>query len=384
MRSPHRRYPLIAIAVAIAAAGSYVAFWPVPIDPVAWSPPPAPSWTGALAPHRGFAGLARLCEARCPGSEDVAVTAAGDLFAGTADGRIVRVDSRARGGGGEGGERTIARTGGRPLGLALDPTGALLVADAYRGLLRILPDTGELTVLATAADGQKFGFTDDLDIARDGTVYFSDASFKYHQKEYELDILESRANGRLLSYDPRDRVLRVVERSLYFANGVALGPGDTFVLVAETTRYRLLRRWLKGARAGELEVFADNLPGFPDGVSFNGRDGFWVALFTRRNATLDALLPHPALRKVLLRLPAALTPEPDHYGLALKLDLDGRTVTSLHAATSSAYAPITNAVEHGDFLYLASLHDHGIARMPLPADLRAAAGGPLRPSPRPR
>ena len=31
---------------------------------------------------------------------------------------------------------------------------------------------------------------------------------------------------------------------------------------------------------GESEVFAGNLPGFPDGVSSDGRGGFWLALFT--------------------------------------------------------------------------------------------------------
>jgi sugar lactone lactonase YvrE len=35
---------------------------------------------------------------------------------------------------------------------------------------------GAIEVLATEADGVPFGFTNDVDIAPDGTIYFTDAS----------------------------------------------------------------------------------------------------------------------------------------------------------------------------------------------------------------
>ena len=72
-----------------------------------------------------------------------------------------------------------------------------------------------------------FRFTDNLDLARDGTVYFSDASSRYGQADYMLDLLEARPHGRLLRYDPASRRTTVLLRDLYFANGVALSRART-------------------------------------------------------------------------------------------------------------------------------------------------------------
>ncbi len=71
---------------------------------------------------------------------------------------------------------------------------------------------------------------------------------------------------------------------MYFANGVALSENEDFVLVCESARYRITRFWLSGPNKGSSDVFVDNLPGFPDGVSSDNRGTFWVALFTVRNA----------------------------------------------------------------------------------------------------
>src|SRR5206468_664343 len=63
---------------------------------------------------------------------------------------------------------------------------------------------------------------------RDGTVYFSDASDRFRQPDYLLDLFEARPHGRLLRYDPGSRRTIVLLRDLYFANGVALSQGEDF------------------------------------------------------------------------------------------------------------------------------------------------------------
>jgi sugar lactone lactonase YvrE len=42
-----------------------------------------------------------------------------------------------------------------------------------------------------------------------------------------------------------------------------------------------VRYWLQGPKAGSAEVFMDNLPGPPDGISLAG-DGvnFWVTIYS--------------------------------------------------------------------------------------------------------
>ncbi|MCB0261330.1 MAG: SMP-30/gluconolactonase/LRE family protein, partial [Calditrichaeota bacterium] len=96
---------------------------------------------------------------------------------------------------------------------------------------------------------------------------------------------------------------RILLDSLYFANGVAVSPDQQFVLVNETWKYRVRRYWLAGDRAGQSDIFIDRLPGFPDGISCNGKDRFWLALASPRNPLVDKLAQQPFLRKMIARLP---------------------------------------------------------------------------------
>lgn len=358
---PKRRLRL-ALLLLLGLALAVFLLAPSPVDPLAYEPPAPPPLAGPLAPNRELAAAELLGVGRVTGPEDVAVDREGRIYGGTADGRIVRLTLTA-----DGGEtiETFADTGGRPLGLAFDPAGNLLVADAVRGLLSVAPD-GRVTTLATEADGVPFRFTDDLDVAADGTVYFSDASSRFGHLQYKHDLLEARPHGRLLAYDPATGRTRVLLGDLYFANGVALSSDEDFVLVNETYRYRITRYWLKGPRAGTSEVFIENLPGFPDGVSGNRRGTFWLALFTVRNPAADRLHPHPWLKAQLAKLPEALWPEARPYGLVLALDETGRVTASLHDPEGERVREITSAEEAGGFLYLGTLHGQWLGRYRLP------------------
>jgi len=225
---------------------------------------------------------------------------------------------------------------------------------------------GSFKVLVNEHGGVPFKFTDDLDIADDGTIYFSDASSVYPQSAYLEDLFEHRPHGRLLAHDPSTGETRQLLDGLYFANGVALAPDESFVLVNETWKYRIQRYWLTGPKAGSAEIFAENLPGFPDGVSLGSDGRFWVAMFNPRNPQLDKMLPSPFLRKVVWRLPHWMRPKAVHYGLVICLDLDGKPVMSLHDRSPTAYAPVTSVQEHKGFLYLGSLEARGFARIPVP------------------
>jgi hypothetical protein len=112
-------------------------------------------------------------------------------------------------------------------------------------------------------------------------------------------------------------------------------------------------------------VFIDNLPGFPDGISSNGRDRFWLALVTPRNALLDRTLPHPFVRKILARLPKFLQPAPARYSFVLGLDQQGRVVENLQNGSPDCFAEIANVVEHNNVLYFGSIGEDAVGRFPL-------------------
>jgi sugar lactone lactonase YvrE len=250
--------------------------------------------------------------------------------------------------------------------MQFDGNGNLLVAGGDKGLLSFARD-GSLSVLSTEAAGVAFRCVNDLDVAADGMVYFSDTSFKYPISIYKVDLFEHRPNGRLLAYDPKTKQSRVVLDGLYFANGVAVSRDQSFVLLSETGKYRVLRVWLTAERRGQSEIFIDNLPGFPDNISANGGDGFWLALVTPRNRLLDALLPRPFLRKVILRLPDFLQPAPKRYGFVLGLDRNGRVTRNLQDPSGKSFALISSVLEHEGKLYLGSIGEEAVGRLTIPA-----------------
>jgi sugar lactone lactonase YvrE len=261
--------------------------------------------------------------------------------------------------------RVFADTGGRPLGMIFDRSGNLIVADAIKGLLSV-NQGGEIKVLAVEADGARFGCLNDLDVGADGTIYFSEASSKYPMSQFTKDLLEHQPNGRLLALDPQTQQPRTLLRDIHFANGVAVSPDQTFVLVVETGMYRVRRVWLKEPKMGQMDVFIDNLPGFPDGISSNGKDKFWLALVTPRQSFFDnTLLPHPFLRKMVVRLPKFLQPAPERYSFVLALDGQGRVVENLQNGAQDCFAEISNVVENNGSLYFGSIGEDTIGRFQL-------------------
>ena len=342
-------------ALLTGAAAAYLIIAPSPIDPVAWEAPPIPLMSGALEPNDTLMKAELLARGQVHGPEDTAMDAQGQLYSGLHDGKIVRIKV-------DGSVETFADTQGRPLGMDFDAQGNLIVADAYKGLLSINAQ-GRITVLTTEAEGVPFKFTDDLDIARDGTIYFSDASARFEQPDYLLDLLEARPHGRLLSYNPATGQTRVLLKDLYFANGVALSTNEDFVLVNETYRYRITSYWLSGAKAGSHDIFIDNLPGLPDNLQGDRNGTFWVALPSPRKADADMLHRSPWAKAQLAKLPRAFWPKAVPYGFAIALNEQGEIIRSLHDTSGTHLRMITSVKPVGDYLYFGSLDNDRIGKL---------------------
>ncbi|MEM7183675.1 MAG: SMP-30/gluconolactonase/LRE family protein [Spirochaetota bacterium] len=327
-----------------------------PINPQKFDPPKPIPFSGALQTNEELKKSLKIAEGRLNGPESIAFRN-GFLYTGTADGWIVRVSP-------DGNVEKYAKTQGRVLGLQFAPTGSLFACDAYRGLLEITPNR-QVIVLSNSANKQTFKFTEDLDISKQGIVYFTDASDTYNEKDYLYDLLEARPHGRLLAYNPTTRKTRVLQDKLYFANGVALSQDESFLLVSETYRYRILRYWLQGEKKGQSEIFLENLPGFPDNITSNAKGNFYVALYTLRNPKLDFLHRHPKISSQMAKIPRFLWPKPQAYGLVLRIDEAGKIEKSFHDTDGSNMTLLTSAIEIGNFLYLGTMYGSQIGKFPL-------------------
>src|SRR5260370_23374720 len=139
-----KRTILRSLIAIIALLTGYILLCPVPINPAAWTPPPAPELTGVYAQNSELARIERL-KLDGFGPEDVAIANQARIYCGTADGRIFRFQPDGTR------PEVFANTGGRPLGLISDHDGNLIVANAMKGLLSIAPD-GRISGLTTEAE----------------------------------------------------------------------------------------------------------------------------------------------------------------------------------------------------------------------------------------
>jgi sugar lactone lactonase YvrE len=342
---------------------TYVGFYGWNVESVAYTPPEPAEFIGALSPNEKLSTAEIFGKGKILGGEDVAVDSKGRIYSGSVvDGKIYRIlpaeNNRVE---------EFANVGRMPVGLKFDDKGNLIVCHHPKGLLSIDPE-GKSTVLTNSAENIPFGFTDDLDIASDGKIYFSDATTKFTgidgKLSWEYEIMESKPYGRLIVYDPETNQSKVLLKDLFFANGVSLSKDEDFVTVLETYRFRVVRYWLKGEKQGTWDYLNENLPGYPDGLMQNGKGEFWIAFAAKRNGIADFFQPKPFLKNIITIFPKNWWVRPDRYGLVVKMDETGKILESLHDPSGNL-SFITNAVEHKGFLYLATLKGDWIARVKL-------------------
>lgn len=332
---------------------AYLSCAPVDAEPSAWDPP-APISLGepklaAVTLHHEGLGV---------GPEDVAVDETGRVYTGYEDGRIVRFTP------GVGQPEVFASLPeGRPLGMEFDDAGRLIVADGRSGVLAV-DKSGAVTTLLSEIEGEPLLFADDVDIAPDGTIWFSEASTRWSVSDSTLDAIEGVPTGRLISFHPEHGEPTVHLRDLRYANGVAVTPDGHAVLVAETFGYRVTRLWIDGPKRGEVDRLVDALPGMPDNVQTDAEGRVWVALIKERSGLLDALYPWPRVRKVLFRIPHAWLPVPPPIVWFAVYGPDGTRLGSYRA--DDGFGDVTSVTPHGADLWLGSLSMDALGHVPRP------------------
>ncbi|XP_052134237.1 protein STRICTOSIDINE SYNTHASE-LIKE 5-like [Oryza glaberrima] len=334
-------------------------------SPEGFSPAPMPPEYSYGAPvsaprhePRALAASERVGEGRLPAPEDLAYDAAGGwLYTGCGDGWVRRVSVSS------GDVEDWARTGGRPLGVALTADAGLVVADADIGLLKVSPDKA-VELLTDEAEGVKFALTDGVDVAGDGVIYFTDASHKHSLAEFMVDVLEARPHGRLMSFDPSTRRTTVLARGLYFANGVAVSPDQDSLVFCETVMRRCSRYHINGDKAGTVDKFIGDLPGFPDNIRYDGEGRYWIAISAGRTLQWDVLTRSPFVRKLVYMVDRFVVAVPHNLknAGAMSVTLAGEPVSMY---SDPGLALTTGWLKVGDYLYYGSLTKPYLSRIDL-------------------
>ncbi|THG04971.1 protein STRICTOSIDINE SYNTHASE-LIKE 11-like [Camellia sinensis] len=165
----------------------------------------------------------------------------------------------------------------RPLGLSFGPSGTIYITDAYFGLLKVGPNGGLATQIATSAKGVDFHLLIGVDVHPiTETVYFADASTTFELRNITQPGFKGDSTGRLMKYDPKTKQVTVLLRGLAGVAGPAVSTDQSFVLVLEFLGKRVRKYWLTGPKANTDEIVI-NLPGNPSKIKRSASEGFWVA-----------------------------------------------------------------------------------------------------------
>jgi gluconolactonase len=168
---------------------------------------------------------------------------------------------------------TVISYDGWPNGLKVLPQGDLLVADYRRGLVRIDPHAGTVTPVLARRQSESFKGLNDLCVARDGRVYFTD-------------------QGQTGMHDPTGRVFRFTPgvdghparldcllSNVPSPNGLVLDASERVLFVAATRANSVWRVPLtEDGGVTKVGVFCTLFgAGGPDGLAMDAKGRLYVA-----------------------------------------------------------------------------------------------------------
>ena len=333
-------------------------------------PEPRPTDNGPFEVNDRLSKVDVIALGEVESPEDVILDEDDNLYSGNRHGDIIRYfapDYKTH--------EVYAHIGGAPLGMSFDKDGNLLVcvggmglymvSKADRGVSKVTDETNRS--LFTVVDDSRLRLADDLDIAPDGKIYFSEATIRYEMHDWPVDALESRGNGRIICYDPATKKTRTVLKNLIFPNGVCTAHDGKSILFAESWGCRINRYWLEGPKKGKLEILADKLPGYPDNINRASDGTYWVAIMGMRSPALDLALKMPGFRRRMARRIAAdqwLYPNLN-IGCVARFNDKGEFIESMWDRHATNHPMITSMREHKGWLYLGGITNNRIGRIRL-------------------
>tara|TARA_Y100001934_G_scaffold283778_1_gene406751 strand:+ start:14762 stop:15742 length:981 start_codon:yes stop_codon:yes gene_type:complete len=164
----------------------------------------------------------------------------------------------------------VAHYEGWPNGLKIHRDGWICITDYKHGLMRLDPDSGNVTPLLTHRYSEHFRGCNDLIFDRNGNIYFTD------QGQSGMHM----PNGRVFRYAPGTERLDLLVDTGPSPNGLILNQAEDQLLVAMTRGNSVWRLPLLAdggvTKVGVFVQLSGGLSG-PDGMALDSHDGMWVA-----------------------------------------------------------------------------------------------------------
>jgi gluconolactonase len=128
----------------------------------------------------------------------------------------------------DGGTTVFMKPSGRANGLAVDTSGHLLIAQ-HDGHLARRTEDGATVSLARSYGGRRLNSPNDLTVASDGTIYFTDPPYGVEEDDRELSF------SGVYRLSPEGE-LTLLTKTHDRPNGISLSPDDSTLYVTDSAR----------------------------------------------------------------------------------------------------------------------------------------------------
>jgi gluconolactonase len=194
------------------------------------------------------------------------------LFSDIPNDRILRWDALT-------GQTTTYRAPARNSnGNTRDRSGRLVTCEHLsRSVTRTEPD-GRITVLADAYQGKRLNAPNDVVVASDGAVWFTDPGYGI-LSDYEGEAAPFELPTCVYRIDPHSGALSVAVDDMERPNGLCFSPDERLLYVVDTGAPQHIRVFdvVDGSRLGKSRVFVEMAPGGSDGIRVDTAGNLWSA-----------------------------------------------------------------------------------------------------------
>jgi gluconolactonase len=137
---------------------------------------------------------------------------------------------------------------------------------------------GSITVLADAVDGKPLNAPNDVVVASDGSVWFTDPGYGI-LSDYEGRRAPFELPTAVYRLDPGHGQPEPVIQDLERPNGLCFAPGESLLYVVDSgSTPRAIHVYeVAGGRVGPGRRFADMTPGSSDGIRCDTKGNLWAA-----------------------------------------------------------------------------------------------------------
>ena len=169
-------------------------------------------------------------------------------------------------------------------GNALDRQGRLVTCEQLTRRITRTEHDGSITVIADRIEGKRFNSPNDVIVASDGVIWFTDPTYGI-DSDYEGRRAASEiGQSRLYRVDPSDASVRVACDDFVQPNGLALSPDERRLYVSDTGRTHVedgpAHIRVFDVNAGKLtggDVFAECPVGLFDGFRLDEVGNVWTS-----------------------------------------------------------------------------------------------------------